>query len=254
MAIRYDAELNQDIKRTVRNFNKKVARLQKAERELIPDKVYVRDLKKYSRRKDLLRQLKEMKRFSQRGAEDIITTKGGVKITKWAFETLKRDRPASVSKLVHEAKRLKSKVTTYDVTRKGALNLVEDRIKLLSKDINSLSQRDFDIVQANVNNILNKDQKLEQFYENFYQILFSEFALAKSTQKNVRNIESMLSKLRPEEILRIAKEDPEIKALLDYSPTKGNYISQKRMKESLEEIEQHLPSIIKDVLGKEIRV
>ena len=35
MAIRYDKKLNQEINKTIRNFNQKIARLEKTERDLI---------------------------------------------------------------------------------------------------------------------------------------------------------------------------------------------------------------------------
>ena len=40
MAIRYDKKINQEINRTIRNFNQKISRLEKEERNLIlPEKI-----------------------------------------------------------------------------------------------------------------------------------------------------------------------------------------------------------------------
>ena len=40
MAIRYDKKLNQEINKTIKNFNQKIARLEKSDRELIlPTKI-----------------------------------------------------------------------------------------------------------------------------------------------------------------------------------------------------------------------
>ena len=40
MAIRFDKKLNQEINRTIKNFNQKIARLEKSDRELLlPNKV-----------------------------------------------------------------------------------------------------------------------------------------------------------------------------------------------------------------------
>ena len=39
MAIRYDKKLNQEINRTIKNFNQKIARLEKQDRELLPSKI-----------------------------------------------------------------------------------------------------------------------------------------------------------------------------------------------------------------------
>ena len=44
MAIRYDKKLNQEINRTIKNFNQKIARLEKQERELLPSKITKKEL------------------------------------------------------------------------------------------------------------------------------------------------------------------------------------------------------------------
>ena len=45
MAIRYDKKLNAEINRTIRNFNQKIARLEKEERELLPSKITKKQIK-----------------------------------------------------------------------------------------------------------------------------------------------------------------------------------------------------------------
>ena len=47
MAIRYDKKINQEINRTIKNFNQKIARLEKQQKDLIlPDKITKKALKK----------------------------------------------------------------------------------------------------------------------------------------------------------------------------------------------------------------
>ena len=48
MAIRYDKKLNQEINRTIKNFNQKITRLEKQERELLPSKITKQELKNTS--------------------------------------------------------------------------------------------------------------------------------------------------------------------------------------------------------------
>ena len=60
MAIRYDKKLNQELNRIVKNFNQKIVRLEKQERELLPTTTTVRQIKKdVSSRQELTRKLKE---------------------------------------------------------------------------------------------------------------------------------------------------------------------------------------------------
>ena len=93
MAIRYDKKLNQEINRTIRNFNQKIARLEKQERDLLlPTKINKKSLKQsVTNRNELKRKLKELQRYSKRGVEETITTKGGVTLSKYELQNIKRE-------------------------------------------------------------------------------------------------------------------------------------------------------------------
>ena len=106
MAIRYDKKLNQEINRTIKNFNQKIARLEKQKKELLPSKITKKDLKdNVYTRTELYRKLKELQRFSHRGAEDIIETKGGVKLTQYELSNIKRENTRIKRNITREINR-----------------------------------------------------------------------------------------------------------------------------------------------------
>ena len=108
MAIRYDKKLNQEINKTIKNFNQKIARLEKQEKELLPEKITKKELKEsvYTRT-ELQRKLKELQRFSKRGAEEVVKTSGGVKLTKYNLENIKRENARVKRNITREINRLK---------------------------------------------------------------------------------------------------------------------------------------------------
>lgn len=72
MAIRYDEKLNKEILKTVRNFNAKVARLERQGVALPVERVSIREIKKdFTDRRDLMSYMRELRKFSQRGVERI---------------------------------------------------------------------------------------------------------------------------------------------------------------------------------------
>ena len=72
MAIRYDDKLNKQLLRTVRNFNAKVARLERQGVEVPVEKVSVKGLKEeFTDRRELMSYMRELRKFSQRGVERI---------------------------------------------------------------------------------------------------------------------------------------------------------------------------------------
>ena len=95
--IRWKTEDTKELSRVVRNFNAKITRLSKSNPEIkniLPDKVSAKDVRELvNTRSDLKRELNALKRFSRKGAEDIVkapSTKNDVYITKWQKEELTR--------------------------------------------------------------------------------------------------------------------------------------------------------------------
>ena len=79
----FRSSTNKEIARVVKNFNQKISRLEKLGRENLPEKIRIKDLKfKIYSSSDLKRELNKLKRFSSRGAEDVLTGYG-TPITKW---------------------------------------------------------------------------------------------------------------------------------------------------------------------------
>ena len=79
---------DKELAKVVRNFNNKISRITKKNPDLknaLPDKISVRQLKELiNTRQDLKRELNALRRFSKRGAEEIITYGDyNIKVTKW---------------------------------------------------------------------------------------------------------------------------------------------------------------------------
>ena len=95
--IRWKPSDNSELRKAVKNFNAKISRLEKKnpqESAALPERVTVKQLKELiSTRQDLKRELNALKRFSKRGAEEIITApdnKYNLKITKWQKDEMTR--------------------------------------------------------------------------------------------------------------------------------------------------------------------
>ena len=174
MAIRYDKKLNQEINKTIKNFNQKIARLEKEERELLPSKITKKELKEsvYTR-SELQRKLKELQRFSRRGAENIIETTGGVRLTQYELTNIKKENARVKASITRELKRLtvekpkifgKKQTSTFsEMGDTDYLNLVARR-KALEKDINKLSREEFE----RFTKLVEKTGRNQQYMNNIF--------------------------------------------------------------------------------------
>lgn len=95
--IKWTSDDDREIARAVKNFNAKIDYHSKKDpknKSALPDKVSVKALKELiDTRQDLKRELNALKRFSQKGAEEIIIapdTDYNLKITKWQKEEMTR--------------------------------------------------------------------------------------------------------------------------------------------------------------------
>ena len=233
MAIRYDKKLNQEINRTIKNFNQKIARLEKQERELLPSKITKKELKNsvYNRR-ELQRKLKELQRFSNRGAEDIIETKGGVKLTQYELSNIKRENTRVKRNITSEINRLKGdkpkifgKTQTSTFSEMGDteyLNLVARR-KALEKDVNKLSRDEFERLKKLIEKTGRNQQYMNNIFKQNYFEMLTELAYYFDYDNDKLNIlKQKLMSLKPNNFLKLFKEDKSIRAILDYYPIVTN--------------------------------
>lgn len=262
MAIRYDKKLNQEINRTIKNFNQKIARLEKQERELLPNKITKKDLKEnvYTRT-ELQRKLKELQRFSVRGAEDVITTSGGVRLTKYELNEIKRENARVKRNITREINRLKTdkpkifgKKQTSTFSEMGDtdyLNLVARR-KALEKDINKLSREEFERFTKLVEKTGKNQAYMKSiFKENYFEML-TDLAYYFDYDTNKLNLlRQKLMNLKPNDFLKLFKEDKSVRAILDYYPvvTKNfNAINPDDIKEDVVNLYDSLIDNIDDII------
>lgn len=233
MAIRYDKKLNQEINRTIKNFNQKIARLEKQERELLPSKITKKDLKSsvYTRT-ELRRKLKELQRFGTRGAEDIIETKGGARLTRYDYQNIKRESTRVKQNITREINRLKvkkpkvfGKTQTSTFSEMGDtdyLNLVARR-KALEKDINKLSRDELERFTKLIEKTGKNQQYMNNIFKQNYFEMLTDLAYYFDYDNDKLNIlKQKLMNLKPNDFLKLFKEDKSIRAILDYYPVVTN--------------------------------
>lgn len=233
MAIRYDKKLNQEINRTIKNFNQKIARLEKQDRELLPSKITKKDLKSgvYTRT-ELRRKLKELQRFGKRGAEDIIETSGGARLTKYNYQNLKRENTRIKQNITREINRLRvekpkifGKTQTSTFSEMGDtdyLNLVARR-KALEKDINKLSRDELERFTKLIEKTGRNQQYMNSIFKQNYFDMLTDLAFYFDYDNDKLNmLKQKLMNLKPNDFLKLFKEDKSIRAILDYYPIVTN--------------------------------
>lgn len=236
MAIRYDKKLNQEINRTIKNFNQKIARLEKSDRELIlPSKITKKSLKQnVYNRNELRRKLKELQRYSQRGVEETITTTGGVTLSKYELQNIKRENARVKRNLTREINKLQQtkpkvfgKIQSTTFAKMGDtryLNLVTKR-ENLNKDLTKLSPEQFEKQQKMINRIgKNQNYMNTVFKDNYFDMLTELGYFYGYDNEKLKEIKEKIYKLSPEQFYKLFKEEKSITAITDYYATQTSMI------------------------------
>lgn len=207
--IRYDPRYNQEINRVVSNFNRKVRRLEKEERELLPSTVSVRDIKdKFTNKRDLNKYLNDLRRFSKRGAETIVNV-GGKDYTRYQIDlfriNLRRERAA----LDRDIKRSQSMKHRYPVQHDINVQNLRNRRARLSESWTELISTKLD------EQIGSYFKKLET-YDNYFEVLFQDAYLIDYPEEKINHIKKNLLKLSPNQFMRALQDAPEVQFIFDY--------------------------------------
>lgn len=230
MAIRYDKKINQEINRTIKNFNQKIARLEKQQKDLIlPEKITKKALKEsvYTRT-ELKRKLRELQRYSERGIESTLKTTTGIEISKYELVNLQKESARIKRNLTREIKRMeieRPKVSGIIQARTFAemgdthyLNLVARR-KALEKTILKLSKDDYERYKKLLfKTAQNKEYMDTVFKSNYIQMLNDLGYFYNYDKDKLKLIEDKLMQLNTKNFLKLFESDKSIKAILDYYP------------------------------------
>lgn len=262
MAIRYDKKLNQEINRTIKNFNQKIARLEREEKELLPSKITKKDLKSsvYTRT-ELKRKLKELQRFSKRGAEDIIATGGGARLTQYDYQNIKRENARIKRNITREINRLRvEKPKIFGKTQSSTfsemgdtdyLNLIARR-KALEKDINKLSNKELEQFRKLIEKTGKNQQYMNSIFKQNYFDMLTDLAYYFDYDADKLNmLKQKLMNLKPNDFLKLFKEDKSIRAILDYYPivtSSFNAINPDDIKEDVVNLYDNLIDNIDDII------
>lgn len=238
--IRYNKELVNKINKTVRNYNAKINRLAKLNPSLaLPEKVSARSIKNVSdTRKELLRNLNKLQRFSIRGAEDTIILPSGELVSRYELSELKRESARlqrNLTRRINELAGTTPKVAgikqDYTYAQMGDMRLnnmiaKRDTIKRMSKTLSS---------GGNLKNFMkllettrNKQNYQISIFRNNYidkMLTYQAYSIGYDSEK-LNVIKAKLNKLSDKDFLKFFDEEKIVQMVrdkyIDTSKLKGD--------------------------------
>ena len=225
--IRWRDKDEQELQRVVNNFNSKIRRASKKNQALVdflPKKVSVKDLKsKITTRSDFNRNLKSLKRFSEKGAEKLVEPKNKLKPTKIEKEIMEAETP--LTNYMLKERRIKTR--TVNASRAKELKALNVSAKLGNMStIEKANLKPKQLVLSKSQEAWNKfDESLEKeiqsnFKEQGYQAYKDNYL--KGLKNDVNDIEdrvfNMVKDLDAKELFDKSVSNPRLQIKFHYDP------------------------------------
>ena len=218
---------NNELNKVVRNFNAKVKRLEKSGRDLeLPQKITKKELlESINSKNELKRNMKQLQRFSRKGAEESVSMGSGERISVWEKNEFIIQKRSATAKLTKKIKDLQSKSvkvagkkqagTFETVGDSSYLNLLAQRERIRNKRFEDLTKRDLQRYKSLTRKIL-KDGHNSVFRESYKTMVIDMAYKYGFDQDKTDQILDKIDSLKDKEFLKLFNEDRAIKSILFY--------------------------------------
>lgn len=245
--IRYDAKLNAEIRRTIKNFNAKIRRLERAEAEVIPERLSITEIRdQFTNRRRLKSYLKNVRRFSVRSAAEVVRGSGGVDFTKWQLKTLKQRIAVTKGRITREANQINLQSAKYKSLRIERIKNLEAKYDFLSQDPLTFDAQDLRTVNKIITESEPNPEQDERFYNSFFSWLNQIRGLGMPSGM-IDQIISVLRELSPDQLSDAYRFEPLIQDIHDlYIKVKSKEIEWDEAYSRVEALQQEAPRIVKE--------
>lgn len=167
MAIRYDDNLNAELRKVVRNYNKRVVRAEKRGFRNLPQLEKVSELKsRYKTKGELVREIERLKNLKRGDILTRVENQGGAKAVKWQFDFAKSNIRNAKAYFEREYERVSKRTGKFPGERLY-LDTINSKINLLERNLNYMTQSQFRSAVSAINEYYNSSINREAQYRGF---------------------------------------------------------------------------------------
>lgn len=260
MSINYDKELNNLIKRTVKNFNAKV-RYNKTKtrgKGMLPEKISAKDIKdKYSdkSRAELMNQLKLYQSFGKRDALDKTTNR----LSKWERDYFEANRSKTLdfyTKEISDLKRIIGDKNETHLRLHDRLLMLERQREAVTKDLSELTETQIKGMRGYYEYAERSDIVKAQGFRHYLNQLERTMNNLGYTKDEINALFNKFNQLSENEFLEMTRNEDLIDAvydLVDSPKGRGEYelmTDEKRARAIVNEIENQADFLVNKYKSK----
>lgn len=224
MAKQYLPDISKDIRRIVKNFNQKRARAIQRGYSYVPEKQFVKAIKRnYSTKSQLQSYLKKLAKYNEMGssAHEIVSTRGGARISKYQMYFIKSN--LEYTKDFYDEQIAEAEILfeddPYSIARRDYLLNLQEKRKYLDQNILDLSQSGLSTVTKYMNFALNNETMKAASYRGFMSGLDDVMGRLGYSKAEINAIYAKLNDLSPAEFVKFYRANDYIKRIYDLIPS-----------------------------------
>ena len=233
--IRWQQSDSEDLRKAVKNFNAKISRLEKKnpeQKNALPERVSVRQMKELiDTRQDLKRELNSLRRFTERGSEELVDVPDNdynLKITKWQKKEMKLMESVANRKRAQRRER----ISDIDMTSRGEeLGYKKGQIGMGKAEQVALDPIKAFTPSMNRRDLEKKYRKLRKESQSTYwdkrdEIMRSNYIKSLTDNFNPEDISDIIEKIEDmdfEEFLKVFEAEDLSSFELNYPPDSVQY-------------------------------
>lgn len=212
MAIKYDSDLNGEIRRVVKNFNQKRNRAIKRGFSYLPNKVYVSDIKtSFDNRTDLRRYLRELERFNKLkdAALETVETRGGGRTSRYNLMYIKdnlKNTKEFFDRQIAEAQELFYE-DEYSIARRDYLFNLQEKRKYLDIDIMNLDQSGIKTFSKYTSQALDNNKSNITAYKGFLSGIEKVMREAGYDDRSISKFYEQLGNVSPAQFVKMYRQN-----------------------------------------------
>ena len=262
MAYKISASAEKSLKQAVNNFNRKVKRLESVDREIdIPEKANITAIKdRITNKWELNREIDKLERFTQKNAEDLIKTKGGLVISKWEYENLQKEQKRLSARLLREIERY-GNITPTEFGETQAVNyarmgddkyqnLVARQKAISNKKLSKINVKQFKRLTELINrtNANYRTSKKQIFYNNFLDgtLLNLGYTIGYDKEK-LEAIRERLGELTPDQFIKAFNSELSLRYIQEKNSPDKDEEELGMSEEEIEELKDDLTPVLDEV-------
>lgn len=231
MAIKFDADLNKELRRKVDAFNKRRKRAEARGLKYLPPKQSIKELKAYfgstsATRDELRRKFKELDSFNVKSASQLLELESGEKTSAYLYKDAMKKRNRLLKLYTRKAEEQRKFIRPEYPFTKSLFNTYVERIKSLAKPIKS--RDDLRKYSAYYKNEYSPT-KLDNFFGHTLNAIEEEMKFIDFPAEKREYILNKLKKTSPDVILKIYRNHPTFNVIDIRYTTDGQYTQEDEM-------------------------